>query len=190
MTITQHAQQLLQKITDARTECRERPIIFVAHSLGGILVKDMIIQSAKYEHQLKFLDINKSTSAIIFFGTPHLGANAARCGEIVSNIVGSLPGGWSVYKELLRGLKPDREKLSNINADMMFSTRIFLRRIRFRSTVFKRASLFRVSNPLVERYMSERQAQQALTRNRSFPTLLPFSIVGTLSRFPLLPKTI
>ncbi len=117
MTITQHAQQLLQQITNARTQCRGRPIIFVAHSLGGILVKDMIIHSGKYEYQPKFLDVSKCTFAIIFFGTPHLGANAARYGEIVSNVVGSLPGGFSVYKEGLRGLKPDGEKLSNVNAD-------------------------------------------------------------------------
>lgn len=117
MTITQHAQQLLQQITNARTECRGRPIIFAAHSLGGILVKDMIIQSAKYEYQPKFLDVGKYTFAIIFFGTPHLGASAARYGEMVSNLVGSLPGGLSVYKEVLRGLRPDGEKLSNVNAD-------------------------------------------------------------------------
>ena len=117
MTITQHAQQLLQRTTNVRTECRRRPIIFVAHSLGGILVKDMIIQSGKYEHQHKLLDISKCTFAIIFFGTPHLGANAARYGEMVSNVVGSLPGGLSVYKEVLRGLKPDGEKLANVNAD-------------------------------------------------------------------------
>ncbi|KFZ23237.1 hypothetical protein V502_02285 [Pseudogymnoascus sp. VKM F-4520 (FW-2644)] len=117
MTITQHATQLLQQITNARGECRGRPIIFVAHSLGGRLVKDMFIQSRKFEYQAKFLDVSNCTFAIIFFGTPHPGANAARYGEIVSNIVGSLPGGFSVYKEVLRGLKPDGEKLSNINAD-------------------------------------------------------------------------
>ena len=117
MTITQHARQLLQQTTNARTECRGRPIIFVAHSLGGILVKDMILQSRKYTEQPRLLDVSKYTFAIMFFGTPHLGANAARYGEMVSNVVGSLPGGLSVYKEVLRGIKPDGEKLSNINAD-------------------------------------------------------------------------
>lgn len=80
-------------------------------------MKDMIIQSGKYEYQPKFLDVGKYTFAIIFFGTPHLGASAARYGEMVSNVVGSLPGGLSVYKEVLRELKPDGEKLSNVNAD-------------------------------------------------------------------------
>ena len=117
MNITQHARRLLQHVTDRRAECRERPIIFVGHSLGGILIKDAIIQAGKFEQQPKFQDLATSCFAIIFFGTPHLGANAAVYGEMVATIVGSLPGGVSVYKEILRGLQPDGEKLSNVNAD-------------------------------------------------------------------------
>ena len=110
MTITQHAHNLLQQLTNNRIDCLTRPIIFVAHSLGGILVKDTIIQSAQYENHLKCL--SQSCSAIFFFGTPHRGSSAARYGEILSNIVGALPGGFSLYKEILRGLKPNGEKLS------------------------------------------------------------------------------
>ena len=117
MTISQHAVKLLQKVTDVRQECRKRPIIFVAHSLGGILVKDMLIESAKHTYQPELRDVSESCFAIFFFGTPHRGANAAAYGEIMSNVVGFLPGGPSVYKEILRGLKPDGEKLSNVEKD-------------------------------------------------------------------------
>ncbi|KAK5049958.1 hypothetical protein LTR84_004077 [Exophiala bonariae] len=115
MTITQHAQTLLQKLTNNRVDCLTRPIIFVAHSLGGILVKDAIVQSSKYENHLKSL--SQSCSAIFFFGTPHHGASAARYGEILTNVVGTLPGGFSMYKEILRGLKPNGEKLSLVEGD-------------------------------------------------------------------------
>ncbi|KEF54771.1 uncharacterized protein A1O9_09213 [Exophiala aquamarina CBS 119918] len=115
MTITQHANNLLQQLTNNRIDFLTRPIIFVAHSLGGILVKDAIVQSAQYENHLKCL--NQSCSAIFFFGTPHRGSSAARYGEILSNIVGALPGGFSLYKEILRGLKPDGEKLSLVEGD-------------------------------------------------------------------------
>ena len=115
MTISQHAQQLLQAVTDVRGECRGRPMIFVAHSLGGILVKDAILRSHKYADHQPQRDLGHSCPAIVFFGTPHLGANAAVYGDIVASIVSAI--GPSVYKDVLRGLKPDGEVLSNINTD-------------------------------------------------------------------------
>ena len=36
-----HAKDLLFALIRERARCRERPLIFVAHSLGGILVKDV-----------------------------------------------------------------------------------------------------------------------------------------------------
>ncbi|CAH0015920.1 unnamed protein product, partial [Clonostachys rhizophaga] len=56
---------------------RERPagrrLIFVAHSLGGIVVKEMLAISSAWpssEHQ----DVVRSTSAVVFLGTPHRGS--------------------------------------------------------------------------------------------------------------------
>lgn len=117
MTITQHTQTLLQKLTNNRVDCLTRPIIFVAHSLGGILVKDAIIQSGKYENQHPSKHLSQSCSAIFFFGTPHRGSSAAGYGKILSSVVGALPGGPSVYKELLRSLQFEGEKLSQVEAD-------------------------------------------------------------------------
>ncbi len=117
MTISQHAQQLLQQVTNARADCRRRPIIFVAHSLGGVLVKDAIIQSGKYADQPHLQDISTSCHAICFFGTPHRGSNAARYGETLANLISIAPGSPSAYKEVLRGLKLDSEKLNQVEAD-------------------------------------------------------------------------
>jgi hypothetical protein len=117
MTISQHAQQLLQQVTNARADCRGRPIIFVAHSLGGILVNDAIVQSCKYDDQPHLQDISSSCHAICFFGTPHRGSNAARYGEILARIISAAPGSPSSYKEVLRGLKLDSEKLYLVEAD-------------------------------------------------------------------------
>lgn len=117
MTISQHAQQLLQAVTDARAKCRGRPTIFVAHSLGGILVKDALIESKKFEYQPSQLDLAKSCSAIIFFGTPHQGSNAAAYGEFLASVVSALPLSPSVNKDILRGLKPDGEKIAMVTAD-------------------------------------------------------------------------
>lgn len=118
MTIDQHTQTMLQRISNARASCKRRPIIFIAHSLGGILVKNMIVLSAKYKlGNLQFQDIGQSCHAIVFFGTPHRGAGAADLGMMVANVIGTLPGGPSVYKDILRSLQPDSEKLISILTD-------------------------------------------------------------------------
>lgn len=115
MNITQHAHTLLQQVTNSRIDCLNRPILFVAHSLGGILVKDALVQSTKYSNHLQSL--YQSCFAAFFFGTPHRGSGAARYGEILTKIVGALPGGFSTYNEVLRGLRPNAEKLSLVEGD-------------------------------------------------------------------------
>ena len=45
MTITRHSEDLMYKLAGMRLACRGRPIIFTAHSLGGILVKGALNES-------------------------------------------------------------------------------------------------------------------------------------------------
>ncbi|KAF7136982.1 hypothetical protein CNMCM5793_006733 [Aspergillus hiratsukae] len=74
-----HAKNLLATLKRERTE--GRPIIFVAHSLGGILVKEVLRRSNESTQDIVG-DIVRSTSAVIFLGTPHRGsAKLADIGE-------------------------------------------------------------------------------------------------------------
>ncbi|KAI0802890.1 hypothetical protein GGR55DRAFT_700171 [Xylaria sp. FL0064] len=52
------------------TGVQQRPLIFIAHSLGGIVVKELLreAESSKSRSQR---DILSSTAAVIFFGCPH-----------------------------------------------------------------------------------------------------------------------
>ncbi|QGI67476.1 hypothetical protein CEK27_011447 [Fusarium fujikuroi] len=67
-----------------------RPLIFVAHSLGGLLVKEMLALSSiseKPEHK----KIVESTAAIVFLGTPHRGSpKLAAIGDWARSMVSSL----------------------------------------------------------------------------------------------------
>ncbi|OHE97572.1 hypothetical protein CORC01_07187 [Colletotrichum orchidophilum] len=71
------AEALLSDLKDKRAAAaaKKRPIIFVAHSLGGIVVKSAL----RHAHMLPGLygDILQSTNAIVFFGTPHQGSDLA-----------------------------------------------------------------------------------------------------------------
>lgn len=114
MTITAHCEDLMHKVAAMRVECRGRPIIFIAHSLGGILVKGALNEARQMTHQPQYLDIQQSSFAIMFMGTPHQGADYAKWGEMLSNIVGALPGGFSTDSSILRELSPDSETLDGI----------------------------------------------------------------------------
>ena len=119
MTISQHAENLLKKTVDIRSGHATRPIIFVAHSLGGILVKDAVVESRKFSqnsHNVRMRQVYEQCRAIFFFGTPHSGATLAEWGLLLSNILGSIPGP-DTYKKLLRELSPDSEKLEMVTKD-------------------------------------------------------------------------
>jgi len=113
MTITQHAENLMHNVASVRVQCRGRPLIFIAHSLGGILVKGALNESRQMS-QSQYSDLFSSCQAIVFMGTPHLGADIAAWGTWTSNIVGALPGGMTTYSKVLQGLEPDSETLYTI----------------------------------------------------------------------------
>ncbi|KAI3336670.1 hypothetical protein HD806DRAFT_542484 [Xylariaceae sp. AK1471] len=69
--IFHHAKDLLSELAGVREP--GRPLIFIAHSLGGIVTKEMLARSAaSSEDRLK--NIVESTAAVIFLGTPHRGS--------------------------------------------------------------------------------------------------------------------
>ncbi|KAH8666069.1 hypothetical protein BGZ61DRAFT_461584 [Ilyonectria robusta] len=57
----------------SRDRVSDRPLLFVAHSLGGIVVKEMLARSS-ISTESNFKNIVESTAAIIFLGTPHRGS--------------------------------------------------------------------------------------------------------------------
>lgn len=77
MNITQHGRAFLHRLAQKRQGCQGRPLIFVVHSLGGLVVKETIIESRKQKHEPHLQDVYLSTRAIMFFGTPHRGAGDA-----------------------------------------------------------------------------------------------------------------
>ena len=74
-TFHQLAESLLQDLRIIRDEDdhegRQRPIVFVAHSLGGIVTKMALAQAAK---DSQYEDILRDCYGVAFFGTPHQGS--------------------------------------------------------------------------------------------------------------------
>lgn len=62
----------------------KRPLVFVTHSLGGILVK-MILRASKDADDEDWATVSTATKLVIFLSTPHIGAS-------IANIVDVVPG--------------------------------------------------------------------------------------------------
>ena len=94
-SILGHAIQLLSNLSSKRREARTRPLIFVAHSPGGLVVKDALHQShsegiQQIVHRARLAAIKTATIGVIFAGTPHRGAGKAQwasCATLMAKLV-------------------------------------------------------------------------------------------------------
>ncbi|KAI2626550.1 hypothetical protein GGR54DRAFT_591476 [Hypoxylon sp. NC1633] len=103
-SISQHGEDLKVKIE--REIEGHKPIIFVTHSLGGIIAKDAIRRS----------DICQSrTKLVVFLGTPHQGSDYAGWGIIASYLASLALQDSNKY--ILRSLKNNGEVLDNIQTE-------------------------------------------------------------------------
>ncbi|PVF95828.1 TPR-like protein [Serendipita vermifera] len=81
--INRHAGAFVAELSQLRSETPERPIIFIAHSLGGIILKKALGQchATGFNNLLHHRAIKVSTFGILYFGTPHSGANGVQLAE-------------------------------------------------------------------------------------------------------------
>ncbi|KAK0624326.1 ribonuclease-like protein p/mrp subunit [Immersiella caudata] len=91
--ILQHAQTLVAELVADREleDATQRPIIFVCHSLGGIIVKRALVYSASRTAQrIEHLrSIFVSTYGILFLATPHDGTDKAKVASFARKLVDS-----------------------------------------------------------------------------------------------------
>ena len=113
-TLRQHAENLLGDVAAVRAKGsqKKRPIIFVTHSLGGLVVKDALGQADRtvLSHQQ---DILPSVKGIMFVGTPHRGANAAKIGEILCKVYNVVEG--NANTQLLQSLNSGSVDIARIS---------------------------------------------------------------------------
>ena len=119
--IHNHAEHLVAALAANRSirGASDRPLIFVAHSLGGLVVKRALIHSSEMrgtntEH---LRSIFVSTYGILFLGTPHRGADIAKWGSLLESICrGVMPSGVvDSNPNLVNALKKENETLQNID---------------------------------------------------------------------------
>ncbi|PVF93981.1 protein prenylyltransferase [Serendipita vermifera] len=89
----------------------KRPIIFLAHSLGGIILKKALTLCNIPDYNSERRQIKVSTYGVLFFGTPHSGANGIGLARSVGKLL-------SVYMftddSMLNDLNHNSAQLENI----------------------------------------------------------------------------
>lgn len=91
-----------------------RPILFIAHSLGGIIVKEMLRRASGCQSDQPHLhNIFNSTIGIVFFGTPHGGADPRGFLQHVAETIVKAAG-ISVNEQIIKTLLPSSERLREL----------------------------------------------------------------------------
>ncbi|TVY34388.1 Protein SERAC1, partial [Lachnellula subtilissima] len=119
--ISTFANSLLEDVWGVRIgRCeKRRPIIWIAHSMGGLVVKKAL--TIAYNDPARYGDIHSSTTSILFMATPHRGSDhAALLGGIaeVANLplAGTLTSRFAgkVRDDLIKGLEKDNPAVKKI----------------------------------------------------------------------------
>jgi hypothetical protein len=118
-TILDYGQNFLTRLEAQGRGVESRPIIFVAHSLGGIIVKEALRRSEGHRvFQTEYHRIYERTKAIIFMGTPHRGANPqSMIRTVVESVLRGV--GYQVNENLVSGLLPTSERLKEVREEFM-----------------------------------------------------------------------
>jgi len=113
--IGDHAKTFLKELANKRhlDGTNERPIIFVAHSLGGLVCEDALL-AAKNSAEEREQKILESTRGIAFMGTPHNGSGFAAYGQAFAKYLGFMK---QTNTGLLQVLRQDSEVLARIHQE-------------------------------------------------------------------------
>ncbi|KAJ0183700.1 hypothetical protein K1T71_000123 [Dendrolimus kikuchii] len=74
--IGKKAAEMGPMLIDAGVGKKDIPIVWLAHSMGGLIVKQMLIDAAESNNQ-DFKRLSNNTKAILFYSTPHKGSALA-----------------------------------------------------------------------------------------------------------------
>ncbi|KAH0553285.1 hypothetical protein GP486_006582, partial [Trichoglossum hirsutum] len=116
-TVYDLGHNLLLSLEAKRRSQPSRPLVFIAHSLGGIVVKEALRRSEGYRAcQTHLYSIYDATVALICFGTPHSGADPRSVVCRVAEAVVRLTG-FTVNDQLINSLLPRSEQLRELREE-------------------------------------------------------------------------
>ncbi|KAI1335246.1 hypothetical protein F5Y15DRAFT_398616 [Xylariaceae sp. FL0016] len=109
------AMSLLTSLKSKREGCQRRPIVFIGHSMGGLVIaKAITIADSRRD---KFPIMFEAIAASIFFGTPFNGAAVASVAAMYAHLAEKV--GQATASKLLDLMKPGDETLRELRHEFM-----------------------------------------------------------------------
>ena len=138
--IEDHAEALLHALNMERMSPsqKERPIIFLAHSLGGIIVKKALIIA--HERSSHYGSLLTKVSGMVLFGVPHRGSDIAYWADFAANVLNASQMGANA--NFVHSLKKNSKAFSKIS-------RQFIERAADLKTIYSFYELEKLHNILV-----------------------------------------
>lgn len=93
----------------------KRPLIFIAHSLGGIIVKQALVWAHR---EPRYQSIKDHTLGIVFFGTPHRGSGKANYGKTLANVAAGVM--HKPKSKLIDALQSNSDTLMTLTREFKF----------------------------------------------------------------------
>ncbi|KAF5577876.1 ribonuclease p mrp [Fusarium pseudocircinatum] len=94
------------------TDTVDRPIIFVAHSLGGLVAAQILVHGEHKPENSAESWIAKNIRGMVFLGTPFRGSSVAKLAEAVRKVLGLF--GVDTQEQTLKLLGVDSERLGEL----------------------------------------------------------------------------
>ncbi|KAH6849648.1 hypothetical protein B0I37DRAFT_291407, partial [Chaetomium sp. MPI-CAGE-AT-0009] len=104
--IRDHANDLLVWLFNDREDDETaslRPLVFVGHSLGGIIIKSAI---TKMTQNIKYQDLWAACRGVMFFATPHFGLNKEKWQEFAHRVL--------LHRAPSKGVEPTNKMLGEL----------------------------------------------------------------------------
>lgn len=116
--IYEFALDLLERIRIARRtfEEQDRGIVFICHSLGGLVVKKALITA---HEQPQYVLILEKIRGIVFMGTPHRGSKLAGLASPLGNIINLAILRKRIRTDLLSNLQISSNTIAEINMSVV-----------------------------------------------------------------------
>ncbi|KAK1983503.1 ankyrin repeat-containing domain protein [Colletotrichum cereale] len=110
------AKSMLESLQASREKIRDRPIVFIGHSMGGLVIAQAISLAADALRD-HFPRMFECVAGCAFFGTPFDGAHVAAVASMLGDIGEKL--GVTKSSELVKMMTPGNESLRDLRNDLL-----------------------------------------------------------------------